>query len=212
MTEEPPTVKKPGRGRAGKNEEIEPRLPTRTPAKGRPRKTHVRPQRQSKIMIKTCLTMMKKKEQPSQHFLTQNQRRRRNRLNKEPVAEPELYNIPESGAAGPSNASNQDVVLTTIEVDEVQQHQQQRLVKVKVAKVQQADSAASQPMNQPVNQSANQSTNPSANQPMNQPMNQPANQHFEAFAILGRLGLTIFFVGSPLRWLLTLGVYSVRRN
>ena len=37
VTEEPPTVKKPGRGRAGKNEGV-PRLPKRTPARGRPRK------------------------------------------------------------------------------------------------------------------------------------------------------------------------------
>lgn len=84
---------------------------------------------------------------------------------KEPTAEPELYSIPESGAEGPSNASNQDVVLPTTEVDEVQQQQQPRLVKVKAAVVQQVDSAVSQPMNQPVNQSANQ------------PTNQPANQH-----------------------------------
>ena len=176
VIEESPTVKKPGRGRARKNEEVEPRLPTRTPARGRPRKNS-RPAHPKAIEDNDQDLPDDEEEAEgatqSTLFNAKPMTKKKSAKDKEPLAEPELYSIPESGAAGPSNASNQDVVLTTTEVDVVQQQQQQRLVKVKIAKVQQADSAASQPMNQSANQPANQSTNPSANQPINQ----PANQH-----------------------------------
>ena len=177
LTEEPPTVKKPGRGRAGKNEEVEPRLPKKTPARGRPRKNSRAAHPKAIEHNDQGLSDDDEEEEEEDEegaaqstlFNAKPTTKKKSAKGKEPAAEPDLYSIPESGVAGPSNALNQDVVLPTTEVDKVQQQQQQRLVKVKAAKVQQADSAASQPMNQPANRYTNRSAN--------QPMNQSANHH-----------------------------------
>ena len=82
-------------------------------------------------------------------------------------------------------------------MDEVQQQQQQRLVKVKAAKVQQTDRA--EPTDEPTCESVCEPACEPASDPVYRPVCEPANEPaakpaFEVFAILDRLGLTIFLL------------------
>lgn len=177
-TQEPRTVKKPGKGRAGKKEEVEPKLPIRTPAKGRPRKNS-RPAQPKAIEPndQDLPDYEDEEEEGPTLFFPKPTTKKKSAKGREPAAEPELDPVLEEGAAGPSNALRQELLIQTTKVEEVQQ---KRPVKAKAAEVQQAGSAVSQPTNQ------------HANQP-NQPTNQPSRQFLSwtlwalPFLVLGAL-------------------------
>lgn len=147
--EEQLAVQKPGRWGTAKGEEVEQPLPTRTPARGRPRKNS-RPARSKPIEPDQGLPDYEDEEEarPSTLFNPKPLTRKRGK-DREPAHEPGLDTPLEEDAAGPSNALNQDVVTPTAAAEV-----QQQPVEATLAQVQQAISAVSQPADQPAKRSS----------------------------------------------------------
>lgn len=133
------TVQKLGRGKTGKGEEVEQQLPTKTPARGRPRKNS-RPARSKPIEPDQGLPDYEVEAEVTL-FNPKPPTRKRGK-DREPVRKPELDTPLEEDAAGPGNALNQDVVTPTTAA-EVQQP-----VEATLAQVHQVISAVSQPADQ----------------------------------------------------------------
>lgn len=147
--EEQLAVKKLERGKTGKGEEVEQQLPTKTPARERPRKNS-RPARSKPIEPDQGLPDYEDGEEarPSTLFNPKPVTRKRG-TDREPVREHEPETPPEEDAAGPSNALNQDVVTPTAAAEV-----QQQPVEATLEQAQQAISAVGQPADQPAERSS----------------------------------------------------------